>query len=656
MSELLEAALSYAERGWPVFPCRADKTPYTRHGVLDATTDPDKIRAMWEEHPGANIGMNCGEAGFVTLDYDPGHDRDEVAKALGGEIPPTRLIARTPRGGTHEHYQLASDDDPVASSVEPFAKHVDIRSFNGYVLLPPSRTKDGVYEWIKEGKPGSRTKALLEACRPARSKHADRDAWIIEQDLPENIEGAIVWLHDEARLAIENSGGDLTTYATAAMMKSYGLSEETAAEVMWEHWNKRCLPPWEWDDIVTKVSRAYQYNTSPPGNCTKAYQVAHVVLQFKPIVEPAGEGRTLKTGRFRIVDWEGMQSIQKPTWLLPDFLTDGGYGLLIGPRSSLKTFIALDAALTVATGGVPPWEDRSGWRGAWDCPDDPGPVLYAVGEGRSGLRLRANGWTRVHHEGRPSPKMYLADPVPRVSEGLEALDGFIEGALEFEPHGYRMVVIDTVGRSMQGLNENAQEHASSFTAMVEHLQRNLCDTVLAVHHTGHDAKDRGRGSSVFEADADTIVVVSRKDQDKYSRMKMTKQKDAPEWERPRWVEGMKVKMGDEGETTLAIVRAEEQEGEKQEARKEKSEGTKLWVIDKFAMKVLKKYPHEEMTDTNFSKKIGAFEDKDGSGVGLEAGTIRQRYLDKLRMPSNNCEVRQHYDAGKSRWRYSPPTE
>jgi hypothetical protein len=40
-SSHIRAALAYAQRGWPVFPCRPrDKKPITAHGVKDATLNP----------------------------------------------------------------------------------------------------------------------------------------------------------------------------------------------------------------------------------------------------------------------------------------------------------------------------------------------------------------------------------------------------------------------------------------------------------------------------------------------------------------------------------------------------------------------------------------------------------------------------------------
>ena len=70
---MLDAALEYATKhGWPIFPCRADKTPLTENGVLDATTNEATIRRWWTTWPRANIGLDCGSAGLAVVDLDPG--------------------------------------------------------------------------------------------------------------------------------------------------------------------------------------------------------------------------------------------------------------------------------------------------------------------------------------------------------------------------------------------------------------------------------------------------------------------------------------------------------------------------------------------------------------------------------------------------------
>ena len=60
--DVLKAALMYAGRGWPVFPCRPDKTPLTKHGVMDATTSEKKIREWFTTNPFANVAIDVGES------------------------------------------------------------------------------------------------------------------------------------------------------------------------------------------------------------------------------------------------------------------------------------------------------------------------------------------------------------------------------------------------------------------------------------------------------------------------------------------------------------------------------------------------------------------------------------------------------------------
>src|ERR687898_380583 len=69
---LLKAALAYAGRGVPVFPCeRGAKRPLTRNGHWDATTDRRTIERWWERWPTANVGLPTGKkSGILVLDVD----------------------------------------------------------------------------------------------------------------------------------------------------------------------------------------------------------------------------------------------------------------------------------------------------------------------------------------------------------------------------------------------------------------------------------------------------------------------------------------------------------------------------------------------------------------------------------------------------------
>ena len=540
---LLKAALACAERGWYVLPCKADKTPYTKHGVKDATTDLAKIKTMWKAHPDANVAIDVGRSGMMVYDLDPGSSIKELNEALNGELPKTALESQTPRGGKHLFYTLKGDD-VVPSSASKISPHIDVRSDNGYVLLPPSYTEDGAYTWVSEGEASDRTDEMVRTAYTGREKSVDHDLWIIEQDIPENVKLAIAWLQDRSRckLAIQGEGGDDCTYATAAMMKSYGCSEATALELMYDYWNINCKPPWDFDELSIKVYNGYHHNTSQPGNMTPAFKKAKAEALFDIVYDPdKGEW---KEGHFRWVDREGMKRIKPPNWLIKDFIPENSYVMMYGPFGTFKTFIALDIAMSIITGG---FSQRNIWGSI-----TPGNVLFAAGEGREEFAKRVAVWEKHKWHGKQTNGIFLTDPVPKITEEL---DNFVKGSLTASPDGYSLAIIDTVGRSMQGTNENSQENAGAFTALVEALQKKLGCAVLALHHTGKDKGAQGaRGSSVFGSDCDVMVALTRASTSDYSvAMEMQKQKDAAIWKEDRWLKLEEVYLSDTQKSLVPML-------------------------------------------------------------------------------------------------------
>jgi len=149
---LLDHALRYAYDGWPVFPCKLNKRPYTRHGFKDATTEVAQIRSWWGTWPQASIGVATGaKAGIWVLDIDgeAGRESLKALELVHGPLPDT-LRVRTGGGGWHYYFKW-----PICgrvgnrTGVEP---GLDVRGEGGYVIAPPSAHESGhSYRWELEG-------------------------------------------------------------------------------------------------------------------------------------------------------------------------------------------------------------------------------------------------------------------------------------------------------------------------------------------------------------------------------------------------------------------------------------------------------------------------------------------------------------------------
>lgn len=182
--------------------------------------------------------------------------------------------------------------------------------------------------------------------------------------------------------------------------------------------------------------------------------------------------------------------------ILGSILFDESVSYLYGPSGSWKSFVALDWALSIATGRA--------WMGR---PVVEGDVLYVCAEGARGIGKRITAWKQRHGvTGRTRLRvMPIAVDLTNMAQ-LAALPRRLD-ALDIHP---ALIVFDTLAASISG-DENAAEVAGSIDRAARRIIRTYENTcVLIVHHTGYDASHM-RGSTAFFANADTVIRLERAD-------------------------------------------------------------------------------------------------------------------------------------------------
>jgi len=133
-------AMEAGGRGFRVFPV-SGKIPLVKWKEA-ATKIPKEIEALWDEHPGANIGIACGE-GLVVIDFDD--PECDAAKWLEEKLPPT-LTCVTGRG---DHRYFHCLNSKALRNLQ--LKGVDLRTDGGLVVGAGSVHKNGtVYGWSKD--------------------------------------------------------------------------------------------------------------------------------------------------------------------------------------------------------------------------------------------------------------------------------------------------------------------------------------------------------------------------------------------------------------------------------------------------------------------------------------------------------------------------
>lgn len=202
--------------------------------------------------------------------------------------------------------------------------------------------------------------------------------------------------------------------------------------------------------------------------------------------------------RFRFDRVTDLVARPAPAWLIKGLFPARGLAVVYGGPGSGKTFFMLDAAGAIVRSHAF-YKRRT--RG--------GLVFYIAGEGSLGLRVRAymqeHGLTdadmdsmRVLESG-----VNLLDPDADVNDLICSMQDASEG----EP--VRMIVIDTLARSMPGGNENAAEDMGAVVANAAKLAGAFDCLLVFVHHSGKDETKGSRGHSSLKGAADCEISIAR---------------------------------------------------------------------------------------------------------------------------------------------------
>jgi len=201
-----------------------------------------------------------------------------------------------------------------------------------------------------------------------------------------------------------------------------------------------------------------------------------------------------------------LKNIKKPKYLVQGILTEGACGFIAGEPKSYKSWVALDLALSVATGADFLGEFRVA---------NPGPVLYIQEEDpATTLKNRsAKIWVNkstdkfelVRNDSEAG--LYWLPPTqdeqfdPEINAMIQAgvilsneawqlhLDEVLAAGMDGEP--YRLMIIDTLMMTAGDVDENrSQEMTTKIFKPLKVLSRKYNVAVLVVHHMGKSEKSR----------------------------------------------------------------------------------------------------------------------------------------------------------------------
>ncbi len=221
------------------------------------------------------------------------------------------------------------------------------------------------------------------------------------------------------------------------------------------------------------------------------------------------------TGRVALLDLTGLQKASEAvTWLCKGVVPSDSIGMLFGGSGTFKTYLALDFALHVCHGL--PWMGRRTRRGA---------VVYLAAEGGTGIWSRIYAWHRARAlDWRAAQLRVVPMPLDLRADAWKVTDAV--QAAGFTPE---LVVVDTLSQTFAGEENSASDMAAYLREIGTQFRAVWKCCVMLLHHSGHAATERPRGSSAIRANVDFLLGAFRDENEMIATLTCIKQKDGEQF-------------------------------------------------------------------------------------------------------------------------------
>lgn len=192
--------------------------------------------------------------------------------------------------------------------------------------------------------------------------------------------------------------------------------------------------------------------------------------------------------------------LEPSEYLIKGICNKGDVSMLFGDSGSMKSFVELDKIMHLALG----WN----WHG--HRINKPYGTLIVLGEGAGGYKKRVRAFMQHYNlldQLAPIP-IWIVDRAAELYSNPLQLRGWIHQAEDMLQYPIDLISIDTFNTNMgSGGDENDATVVGSMLGFAQEAAEGRA--MDYIHHVGHGAKDRERGSYAIRGNMDNRTLIKR---------------------------------------------------------------------------------------------------------------------------------------------------